>query len=74
MATLSHYERIRVSEPAKTLTLTDAEARLLLALVHHHADAHEFNPDPEAQKTAYAAWTLAGRIDQLLDGHDQVGP
>jgi hypothetical protein len=53
--------------PPHTLTLSDDEARLLLALVQHHADAHEFNPDPAAQTTAYDSWTLAGRIAQLIE-------
>jgi hypothetical protein len=67
MATVSHHERIRVPDPTKTLTLSDDEARLLLDMAQRYADSFEFNPHPEAQKTAYNAWTLAGRIGQLLE-------
>jgi hypothetical protein len=50
-----------------TLTLTDDEARLLLSLTTQHADGLEFEIDPAAQRQAFDAWLLAGKISDLLE-------
>ena len=50
-----------------TLTLSDDEARLLLAAATEYAHRKEFDIDRQAQQQAYGAWLLAGKIAELLD-------
>lgn len=48
------------------LTLQYDNASLLLRLVQAHADSLEFDIGPDAQKRAFDAWLLAGRISDLV--------
>ena len=52
------------AETPLVLHLSEPEANLLLDAVQQHADTLEF--DIEEQDRAFEAWTLAGRISDLL--------